>query len=68
MFSKTAEALGKAHQAQRLRLSSRTDPVRHAFNEGLADTLVVIAPSLDNIDHFATVNKAICLLRMLEVD
>ena len=39
MPSQTVKALGKAHQAQRLRLSSRTDPVRQAFNQGLADAL-----------------------------
>jgi len=39
MPSKTASSLKLAHQAQRLRIVPTTDPVRIAFNEGLANAL-----------------------------
>ena len=50
MPSKTASSLKLAHQAQRLRIVPTTDPVRIAFNEGLAnaleqDAVALLAPT-----------------------
>ena len=39
MVSRTAKAVGQLHKAQRLRIVPTTDPVRIAFNEGLANAL-----------------------------
>jgi len=39
MVSRTAKAVGQLHKAKRLRIVPTTDPVRIAFNEGLANAL-----------------------------
>ncbi|NBO83632.1 MAG: hypothetical protein EBU75_12710 [Betaproteobacteria bacterium] len=51
MVSRTAKAVGQLHKAKRLRIVPTTDPVRVAFNEGLAnalehDALAALTPAL----------------------
>ena len=50
IVSRTSKSIGQLHKAQRLRIVPTTDPVRVAFNEGLAnalehDALTTITPA-----------------------
>lgn len=51
MVSRTAKSIGQFHKAKRLRIVPTTDPIRVAFNEGLAnaleqDALATLKPAL----------------------